>query len=411
LAITGAARRWILNHDARMTPLPLAAAARDRQPFLTTSHGAVAGMFTVFGIGVGLWSGASASVLARAGVTAPVFGIAMTLFIAAYLAAMSSGGFLGGRFGLRKVLLIAAPLMGLTVALLLVAQSPGAILASLIAFGIFGGLVDLTMNAEGARVERDLARPILAGLHGGASSGTAIGAIAGSVIAVNIGSWLSALIALAAFVGVTAWMFAATPERGVDRALEAPSGRRALMTRSLIVLGVIIGVSIAGEGAATYWSSLLLQTEAPRLAAISGLGAAFFCAFQAALRLNADRVRKLVSDRRLIVISLAIAALGFVVVAAHAGFPATIAGFAIIGLGTGAIMPCGVALAVGHKSFSAAAALSTVALFGSLARLPAPLAMGAIASYFPLSGAFGLFAILLALACLGMRFFAPDDNP
>ena len=84
---------------------------------------------------------------------------------------MSSGGFLGGRFGLRKVLLVGAPLQGLTVALLLVAQSANAIFVGLVLFGAFAGLVDLTMNAEGARVERDLGRPILAGLHGGASSG------------------------------------------------------------------------------------------------------------------------------------------------------------------------------------------------------------------------------------------------
>jgi MFS family permease len=393
-----------------MTPLPVAAINNKQRAFLATPHAAVAAIFTIFGLGVGLWSGASASVLARAGVTAPVFGIAMTLFMAAYLAAMSSAGFLGGRFGLRKVLLVAAPMQGLTGALLLVAQSSTTIFVGLVAFGIFAGLVDLTMNAEGARVERDLARPILAGLHGGASSGIALGAIAGSLIAVNVGSWLSALIALGAFAGMTAWIFIATPERGVERAQGAPSGRRALLTPGLIVLGIVIGVSIASEAAATYWSSLLLQSEAPKLAAVSGLGAAFFCAFQAALRLNADRLRRLVSDRRLIVVSLAVAGLGFVVVAAHAGFPATIFGFAVIGLGTGAITPCGVALAVGHRGFSAAAALSTVALFGSLARLPAPLAMGAIASYFPLSGAFGLFAVLLALACVGMQLFAADPS-
>ena len=89
----------------------------------------------------------------------------MTLFMAAYLTAMSSAGFLGGRFGLRKVLLVGAPLQGITVALLLVAQSPIAIFICLIAFGIFAGLVDLIMNAEGARVERDLGRPLLAHLR------------------------------------------------------------------------------------------------------------------------------------------------------------------------------------------------------------------------------------------------------
>jgi hypothetical protein len=394
-----------------MTPLPLAAADRDRpRSFLMTPRGAMATMFAVLGLGLGLWSGASASVLERAGVTAPEFGVAMTFFIAAYLAAMSSGGFFGGRYGLRKVLLVGAPLMGLTVALLLIAQSPIAIFVGLIVFALFAGLVDLTMNAEGARVERDLGRPILAGLHGAASCGIALGAIAGSLIAVNIGSWLSALIALAAFAGVTALMFVATPDRGGERAQGAPSGRRALLTRSLIVLGIVIGVSIASENAAVFWSSLLLQSEAPKLAAISGLGAALFSAFQAVLRLNADRARRLLSDERLIVMSLAVAAIGFAVVALHAGFAATVCGFAIIGVGTGSVVPCGFALAVGHRGFSAAAALSTVALFGSLARFPAPLAMGAIAKYFSLPAAFALFAVVLALASAGMHFFASDKK-
>ena len=213
------------------------------------------------------------------------------------------------------------------------------------------------------------------------------------------------------FAGLTVWIYLATPDRGVERAQEAPSGRRALLTRSLIVLGVVVGVSIASEGAAVFWSSLLLQTEAPKLAAISGLGTAFFCAFQAALRLNADRVRRLVSDRRLIIISLGVAAIGFVFVAARAGFAATVCGFAIIGMGTGAVVPCGFALAVGHRDFSAAAALSTVALFGSLARFPAPLAMGAIAKYISLPGAFALFALLLALASAGMHIFGQPALP
>lgn len=393
-----------------MTPPQFAAIAGKRpQAFLLTPHGAATAMFFVFEIGVGLWSGASATILAQASVTPPAFGLAMTFFMAAYLAAMSSGGWLIGRFGLRNVLLAGAPLQGLGVASLLMAQSSGAVLVRLVAFGLFAGLVDLTMNTEGARVERALARPIFAGLHGSASIGMAMGAIAGSLIAVNVGSWLSALIASCAFAGVTALIFAVTPERGGDHAHEGRSGRGALLNRTLIALGVIIGVSIASEGAAFFWSTLLLQNEAPGLAAVSGLGAAFFCGCQAALRLNADRVRRLISDRRLIIVSLAVASLGFLVVALDAGFAVSVIGFAIIGVGTGAVVPCGFALAVSDRGFSAAAALSTVALFGSLARLPAPLAMGAIASYFSLAGAFSLFAILLALAVGAMRLFVDDD--
>ena len=392
-----------------MTPSSLAAGAK-RPAFLMTAYGAVAAMFFIFGIGVGLWSGASATILAHAGVNAPLFGVGMTAYIALYLAAMSSGGLLIGRFGLRKVLLAGAVLQGASVAWLLLSDSANALFPRLVLFGAFAGLVDLTMNAEGARVEKELKRPVLAGLHGGASAGSGVGAIVGSLIAVNIGSWLSALIACVVFAGVTLLVLVATPERGVERALEAPSGRGALFTRMLVVLGIVLGISIASESAALSWSALLLQTEAPTLAAVAGLGAAFFCFCQAAFRLNADRIRTLVSDQRLIVVSLAVAALGFLIVASRAGFVTSVFGFAVIGMGTAAVVPCGFALAASHRGFSTAAALSTVALCGALARVPAPLAMGAIADYFSLADAFGLFAALLALA-VGAMYFLVRDEP
>lgn len=391
--------------------LQVSAAGGKPRAFLLTPHGAAAAMFFVFGIGVGLWSGASGTILAQTGVTAPVFGVAMTFFMTAYLAAMASSGWLIGRFGLRRVLLAGAPLQGLAVASLLMAQTPAAVFARLMALGVFGGLVDLTMNAEGARVERVSARPIYGGLHGAASLGMGAGAIAGSLFAVQVGSWLSAAIACAAFAAVTALIYTVTPDSGADHSREGRSGRGALLNRTLIALGVIVGVSMASEAAAFYWSTLLLHNEAPALAAVSGLGAAFFCGCQALLRLNADRVRRLVSDRRLIIVSLAVAGVGFLIVALHAGFAVSVFGFAIIGFGTAAVVPCGFALAASHRGFSAAAALSTVALFGSLARLPTPLAMGAIADYFSLSGAFSLLAVLLGCAVVAMHFFVADDRP
>ena len=54
--------------------------------------GAVGAMFFAFGIGLGLWSGASATILLRVGVGASAYGAALTLFTGAYLLAMSSAG-------------------------------------------------------------------------------------------------------------------------------------------------------------------------------------------------------------------------------------------------------------------------------------------------------------------------------
>jgi MFS family permease len=387
-----------------------ATAAPKPQSLLTTPRAAVAIVFFVLGLGLGLWSGASASILLKVGMSAPVFGVAMTLFAIVYLAAMSSGGLFSRLFTLRQLLLALPPLLGVATAGLLLAPSTVFVFAGLVGFGVFAGLLDVTMNAEGTRVEHDLKRTILAGFHACASCGLSVGAILGSLIAVDLGEWVSALLALAASAFATGVIFVATPDRGLDHASATPAEGAVLFTRTLVVIGLVVGVSIAGEVAAMTWSATLLQHEAPKLAAIAGLGAGFFAGCQAFVRFFVDRPRRVFGDRRMIVVSLGIAAIGFLVVAVDLGFAGSVVGFAIIGFGAGAVVPCGFALAVKRSTFSHSAALSTVALFTAVPRIPAPLSMGAIANYVSVAAAFGLFAALLALAIIAMFVFIKPDG-
>ncbi len=69
-------------------------------------------MFFAFGVGIGLWGGASGGILARASIDAAAFGIILTVYIAAYLIAMSAAGALAHRFGVRKVLAVSAIVFG-----------------------------------------------------------------------------------------------------------------------------------------------------------------------------------------------------------------------------------------------------------------------------------------------------------
>jgi hypothetical protein len=53
-------------------------------------HAAIAGVFFAFGVGIGLWGGASGGILARSGVDAGAFGVILTVYTAVYLVAMSA---------------------------------------------------------------------------------------------------------------------------------------------------------------------------------------------------------------------------------------------------------------------------------------------------------------------------------
>jgi hypothetical protein len=374
-------------------------------------HAAVAAVFFAFGVGVGLWGGASGAILTRAGVDAAAFGTILTVYTGAYLVAMSAGGALAHRFGVERSLAVSAILFGALLCALLNAGSAAWVATDLIAAGFLGGVVDVTMNAEGARIERRLGRPILARLHAAASAGMALGAILGSLIVAGPTPWAA---------GVLAWLALAGAGVAYDRAARAdrpPPGpvgtswRRGLsFAPALLGLGVVIGVSIAAELAASLWSTLLLREEAPKLVAISGLGAAFFSACQAALRFNADGIRVRISDLRIIVASFAIAAAGFALVGVQAGFAASVAGFALIGVGTGPIVPCGFALAARESEAGPAVGLASASLFSALTRLPAPLATGAIAQMLSLPTAFAAFAVALAATSAAVAAFSSANR-
>jgi hypothetical protein len=368
-------------------------------------HASVAAMFFAFGVGVGLWGGASGAILTRAGVDAATFGILLTGYTGAYLVAMSTGGALAHPFGVERVLPVAAIVFGAALCGLLNASTSAWVAVTLIPTGFLGGVVDVTMNAEGARIERRRGRPILARLHAAASAGMAIGAILGSLIAASPAPWQAGILAWLALAGAAvAYDRAARADRPAPAPVGALGRSGLSFAPALIALGVVIGVSIAAEFAASLWSTLLLREEAPKLAAISGLGAAFFAACQAALRFNADAIRLRISDLRIIVASFAIAAAGFALVGAQAGFAASVAGFALIGVGTGPIVPCSFALAARQSEGGPAVGLASASLFSTLTRLPAPLATGAIAQALSLPTAFAAFALALAVTSAAVAF-------
>jgi hypothetical protein len=370
-------------------------------------HVAVAAMFFAFGIGAGLWGGASGAILIRAGVDAATFGVLLTVYTGAYLIAMSAGGAVAHRFGVGQALSVSAVIFGAALCALLDASTETWVAIALIVAGFLGGVVDLLMNAEGARIERRLGRPILARLHAAASAGMALGAILGSLIVVGPAPWAAGVLAALGLAGAgVAYHRAARTDRPPVAAVGSIARSGLSFAPALIGLGVVVGVSIAAELAASVWSSLLLREEAPKLAAISGLGAAFFSACQAALRFNVDAIRLRVSDLRIIIASFAIAATGFALVSVQAGFAASVAGFALIGVGTGPIVPCGFALAARQAAAGPAVGLASASLFSALTRLPAPLATGAIAQALSLSAAFAAFALALVTTAAAVSIVA-----
>lgn len=366
---------------------------------ISTPIGAVRAVFFVFGTVLGLWSGAVPTVAAAAHVSPAQLGIGFTLFIVGYLAAMSFAGVIARRISLRCILLVSVPTLGATLVGLFFARDPLWFMIALTVMGIFAGTVDLIMNAEGVAVEHDQRRPVLAGLHAMASGGIAVSAIPSSLLVTTLGPWSISALAVVLHLAAVVLVWRGTPERPHDggRTMTRVAGS-SRFSWVLVAIGLVAGISMAGELAAIMWSSSLLATEAPRLAAIAGTGAAFFAGFQWSIRVVADRLRARLGDARLVNVSLVVAISGFGIVAYGAGFWPSVVGFALIGMGTASIVPCSFALAVTSSGLAASAALAVVTLVTALPRAPMPALFGVAVERFSFALAFGGFTLLFAVA-------------
>ena len=146
------------------------------------------------------------------------------------------------------------------------------------------------------------------------------------------------------------------------------------------------------------WSAKLLNDEAPKLAAIAGLGASFFGLCTAVVRFSGDAIRARTGDIPLMLGSLIVAIAGFALVGLSGGFWPSAAGFAIIGFGTACVIPSIFALSASYVPANRAAGIGFVSLIAGMPRTLAPWIFGFISEHHTMSLAFGLCAVAYAIA-------------
>ena len=354
--------------------------------------------FFAFGIAAGQWSGTVPTVAAASGVNSATLGLAFTVFTAAYILSMTFGGAALARMPTRPLLIVGNVASALAVSSFVLSTSPIALFVSLTGIGVAMGFLDLAMNAEGTQVEVDSGRPMLARLHGSASAGSALGAIVGSVLALTVGTWASVIVCFVALSVAIVVVYRLTPQRAVRSRAERQASGSFPGSTTLIILGIVFGIGVAGESAAGMWSARLLDEQAPQLAVIAGIGISFFAGCQALVRFSGDRLRRSFGDRTLIGACLTVAAIGFAIIGQSSSFLMSVVGFALVCFGSALTVPCVFALSVASSPRHGGAAISYIAAVAGLPRILTPWAFGLIAAQFSTGTAFGLIAVALVVA-------------
>ncbi len=353
---------------------------------LGQSRVAILGYFFVLGVATATWSARLPAIKESLRLTDGRLGLALFAVPAGSVLTLALSGRIADRFGAVRVLRIAGVLNPVALIPIGLARGLPALMATLAVYGAVAGLLDVSMNACGARLELGYDRPIMSSLHAGYS----IAGLAGAGIG-GVSAWLgisplptftvtaAALIVLGLLIGprVTIPPVAPAPDQPDDAA-----ARRSLRQISAVVwiLGLLALCGQVGEGSAGDWSAVYLHVNlgAPPGVAAVALGA--FSVTMAAGRVAGDRLASRYGSVRLVRASGLVAGLGLAAGLLIGTPAAAIAGFALLGLGLAGIFPQIVTAAARLDPGQAGRNIGRIAAVAYSGLLSGPVAIGAIAS-------------------------------
>ena len=386
---------------------------------------AVLGYFFVLGAATATWAARLPAIKASLHLRDGGLGLALFAVPAGSVLTLALSGRIVDAFGAARVMRIA----GLLVAAALVAIGLGpatgdllVLIAALLWYGAVAGLLDVSMNTCGARLETGYGRPIMSSLHAGYSiaglAGAGIGGISAWLALAPLPTFTAVALPLAVLVLLAArWVVlppvaaqaAAGPGDPSPRPPPHHPSRRQISV-VIWVLGLLALCGQLGEGAASDWSAIYLHADLGSPAALAACALAAFSITMAAGRVARDRLAARYGPVALVRASGLLAGAGLAA-GLLIGTPAAgIAGFALLGLGLAGVFPQLVSSAARLDPARAGRNIARIAAVAYLGLLCGPVAIGAAASGVGLRDALLIPAVLAVLVAVAAGVMRPRHD-
>lgn len=370
---------------------------------------AVAVVFFVHGLLFASWAAHIPHVKARLGLSDGTLGLALLGVPVGAVGALALAAYLVPRFGSRRLVQLslvgycaAGPVVGLT-------GSVVALFFALLAWGAFQGTLDVSMNTQAITVEGAQQRPLMNGMHAswsiGAFAGAGVGAL-GVAVGVTLSEQLLTLGSVALLVaGWLSTRMLLDAAHSSDQRTE-PTGRR--LSAAALTLGAIAFASMLCEGAAADWSSVYLRDSLGGSAAVAGVGYAAFTLGMVAVRLFGNRLLGRFGAHRVLPALAGAATVGFAAALAAALVPMGIAGFVLLGLGVGTVVPTAFSAAGRLPGIHPGVGVATVSGLGWAGFVCGPPLIGQLADATSLTAALVLVPVLTG--AIAVATFSPVSN-
>jgi MFS family permease len=339
----------------------------------------IAALFCFLGFQYGTWVSRLPALKTRLDLGAGEVGLLLMACGAGAAASFPLVAALMRRLGSKRLSLASAgSLIAVLAALSVVPTYPLALVAAC-ADGVAVGCLNVAMNAQGAALEKAHGRTAMSQLHATFSAGL----LTAALLASGVSALTASVPAHFTVAGVLLLLLlaAARPALLTDSDTPAPDGPKRNRgwtppSATTLLMGCAMAFGTITEGAMNDWSALYLKDVVKASASVAPLGIAVVSVMMLLARACADGWRTRWGDGRVVRAGSAVAAAGLALALLAGGVPATLLGFACVGLGAAAVTPCVYVAAAGHGSD----ALALVAAMGTTGLLAGPALIGFVAS-------------------------------
>lgn len=348
--------------------------------------------FLVAGIAMSAWAPLVPLAKARTGLDEAALGLVLLCFGGGSLVAMPLAGWWSARVGSRRVIVVAVGTLAIVLPLLAIVEHPLALAATLACFGAGLGALDVAMNLQAIAVERASGRAMMSGFHGLFSVGGIVGA-SGVATALSVG--VDATVVIVVIAVVLALAIAATRGGLLSDATRDRTTTFAMPHGIVLVIGLLAAAAFLVEGAMLDWSALLMTTLRDVPVARASTGYIAFSIAMTAGRFGGDRGVQRFGGRRVLVAGALCSAAGLATVVLLPSWQASLAGFALVGLGASNIVPVLFTSAGRQTAMPQSLAVPAMTTMGYAGLLAGPALIGFVAHETSLVVAFSLLAVLM----------------
>jgi MFS family permease len=346
--------------------------------------------------------------------------VGITLLMAGFgsLVAMPFVGRVVARFSSTPVIVVLASVCALCLVVLSVTPDAVTTGATLFVFGMAYGSWDVAMNIHGSYVDRSAGRDYMPRYHAMWSVGAALGAGLGALAAL-LGLGLTSHFLIAALIGCGGSIIVALRWFVDDRepavahveVVDESDGsttmvKPRLLTRRLVLLGVITLCACLLEGSAADWIALYLTDERAATASVAALGYGMWATAMALSRFSGTTLIDRLGRARAIRLAGAVVLTGVVVTLAAPGVYGSLVGVLLWGAGVALVFPAAMS-AGGETPGRAADGIAAVSTIGYGGFLLGPPLIGLLGEHVGLGNALWILPVL----GLGIVLLAPIVKP